>query len=259
MEMTQLFWAATIVMAVVAFGFVALPLLRNKRKNVLLVVAIALPLVAAGLYMTLGSPTANSVGETVSQAAPIKDKLGSVASMVEGLAQRVEEDPNDGENWLLLARSYKYLNRGEEAIDAYGKAAVLGQVDAELAALAELGTSDTTTPSSGAQILGNVSIAATALDVVTPTDTVFIFAKAVDGPPMPIAVLRRPVADLPIDFRLNDSQSMTAGMKLSDFEQVIVTARVTRSGDATVALQGLEANSGLIHVADNQHLNLIIQ
>ena len=257
--MTQLFWVATIVMAVVAFGFVALPLLRNNRKNVLLVVAIALPLVAAGLYTTLGSPTANSVGETASQATPPKDKLGSVASMVEGLVQRLEEDPNDGGNWLLLARSYKYLNRIEDAVAAYEKAAALGEVDAELAALSEPEISETTTTSSDAQIFGNVRIAATALDVVTPTDTVFIFAKAVDGPPMPVAVLRRPVADLPIDFLLNDSQSMTAGMKLSDFEQVIVTARITRSGDATLALQGLEANSGLIRVADNQHLNLIIQ
>jgi hypothetical protein len=48
-------------------------------------------------------------------------------------------------------------------------------------------------------------------------------------------------------------------MKLSDLEQVTVTARITRSGDATVALQELEATSGTIRVADNQHLNLIIE
>jgi hypothetical protein len=256
MKITAVFWLATIVMAVVAFAFVALPLLKNKRKNAAFAVAIAVPVIAAGLYMMLGSPSPDINGGTTSQAAPVKDKLGSVASMVEGLAQRVKEDPNSGGDWLLLARSYKYLGRIEEAISAYASAAALGEVDDELAALS---TGETATTTSGAQIFGNVSLSATALDVVNPADTVFIFAKAVDGPPMPVAVVRRPVADLPIDFLLNDSQSMTAGMKLSDFEQVVVTARITRSGDATVALQGLEATSGAIQVADNQHLNLIIE
>ena len=58
---------------------------------------------------------------------------------------------------------------------------------------------------------------------------------------------------------VHDSQSMTAGMELSKFEQVIVTARVTRKGDAMTALQGLEATSETIRVADNRHLDLIIE
>jgi hypothetical protein len=52
---------------------------------------------------------------------------------------------------------------------------------------------------------------------------------------------------------------MVAGVKLSDFEEVVVTARITRGGDATVALQGLEAKSDTILVAANRHLNLTIQ
>ena len=58
---------------------------------------------------------------------------------------------------------------------------------------------------------------------------------------------------------MNDSQSMVAGVKLSDFDEVVVIARITRGGDATVALQGLEAKSGTILVAENQHLNLTIE
>ena len=259
MEMSGIFWIATVMMAVVAFGFVAMPLLKANRKVTLLTVAITVPLLAAGLYLQLGSPDARDVSQrsslpqgSASNAAASNEStnVGSVASMVEGLASRVRDNPEDGGNWLLLARSYKHLNRLDEAADAYEKAAALGQFDAELA---ELGGA------AGARIYGNVTLSPDAAGVVQPTDTVFIFAKAVAGPPAPIAVLQRAASELPIDFLLNDSQSMVAGVKLSDFDEVVVTARITRGGDATVALQGLEANSGTILVAENQHLNLTIE
>jgi cytochrome c-type biogenesis protein CcmH len=175
--------------------------------------------------------------------------------MVESLASRLRDYPDDGGRWLLLARSYKHLNRLDEAINAYEKAAALGQFDAELAELG--GASDA--QAAGARIYGNVRLSRDAVGIVQPTDTVFIFAKAVNGPPAPIAVLQRAASELPIDFLLNDSQSMVAGVKLSDFEEVVVTARITRGGDATVALQGLEAKSDTILVAANRHLNLTIQ
>lgn len=265
MEMTGIFWLATIVMAVVAFSFVALPLLKSNRKNALLVIAIALPLVAAGLYMNLGSPSLSAKDESANRSGALSsigtgdaanDKLGSVASMVEGLAKRLEENPDDGGSWLLLARSYKHLNRIEEATDAYEKAVALGQFDEELDALGDDKPGPVPTAS---QIIGNVKLSPEALDVVLPTDSVFIFAKAINGPPAPIAVLQRAASDLPIDFQLNDSQSMVAGVKLSDFEEVIVTARITRNGDATIALQGLEAKSGTVLIAENRHLNLTIE
>ena len=251
-------------MAVVAFGFVAMPLLKANRNATLFTVAIAVPLLAAGLYLQLGSPDANDVSQrsslpqgSASNAAVSNEStnVGSVASMVEGLVGRLRDNPDDGGSWLLLARSYKHLNRLDEAADAYEKAAALGQFDAELAELG--GAADA--QAAGAGIYGNVKLSPDAVAVVQPTDTVFIFAKAVGGPPAPIAVLQRAAAELPIDFLLNDSQSMVAGVKLSDFDEVVVTARITRGGDATVALQGLEANSGTILVAENRHLNLTIE
>jgi len=251
-------------MAVVAFGFVAMPLLKANRKATLLTVAIAVPLLAAGLYLQLGSPDANDVSQRSSlpqgsaNDAAVSNgstNVGTVASMVEGLAGRLRDNPDDGGSWLLLARSYKHLNRLDEAADAYEKAAALGQFDAELAELG--GAADA--PAAGAGIYGNVKLSPDAVAFVQPTDTVFIFVKAVGGPPAPIAVLQRAVSELPIDFLLNDSQSMVAGVKLSDFDEVVVTARITRGGDATVALQGLEANSGTILVAENRHLNLTIE
>ena len=268
MDMSGLFWVVTIVMAVVAFGFVAMPLLKNNRKATLLVVGIAVPLVAAGLYLQLGSPDANSATQRSGMPQPAnnsatrteKTNVGSVASMVEGLANRLRDNPEDGGSWLLLAKSYKHLNRIDEAVDAYQRAAALGQYDAELAELSGAANDAPLSEQlSGVGIYGNVKLSPAALNIVQPTDTVFIFAKAVDGPPAPIAVLQRAASELPIDFLLNDSQSMVAGVKLSNFDEVVVTARITRGGDATVALQGLEATSGTILIAENRHLNLTIE
>lgn len=70
---------------------------------------------------------------------------------------------------------------------------------------------------------------------VAPDDTVFIVAKAVDGPRFPLAVLRKQVRDLPLQFRLDDSMGMMPGVKLSQFAQVQVSARLTRSGNAMAA------------------------
>ena len=65
-----------------------------------------------------------------------------------------------------------------------------------------------------------------------PQDTLFIVARAVDGPRIPLAVLRRRVADLPADFTLDDTHAMSPELKLSGFSDVVLTARVSKSGNA---------------------------
>lgn len=259
MEMTAVFWVATLVMVVIAVGFVARPLLLTKRSGTVIALTAGLPVVAAGLYLALGSPSSTGSAATrvpsaiMKTATATENKVGSVASMVDGLAARLEQSPGDAGSWLLLARSYKHLNRNAEALAAYEKAAALGQFDADLASMAG---GDIATAVS--RISGTVSLSESAATVVNPTDTVFVFAKAVDGPAMPIAVLRRAASELPISFVLDDSLSMTPDLKLSDFPSVTITARISRGGDATVTLRSLEAKSGPITIADNQPINLTI-
>ena len=78
-----------------------------------------------------------------------------------------------------------------------------------------------------------VRLDAALADKVSPTDTVFVFARALSGPPMPLAVKRLTVADLPATVNLSDADAMTPQLRLSNFEQVKLVARISRDGNAT--------------------------
>ena len=82
------------------------------------------------------------------------------------------------------------------------------------------------------QLKGTVRLAPALRDQVKPDDTVFIFARAAEGPPMPLAVLKKQVRDLPVTFSLDDSMAMAPGMALSSQAKVVVGARVSKSGSA---------------------------
>ena len=82
------------------------------------------------------------------------------------------------------------------------------------------------------QLAGRVSLAPALAARVAADDTVFIYARAAEGPRMPLAIQRRKVRELPITFTLDDSMAMAPEMKLSKFGSVIVEARVSKSGNA---------------------------
>jgi len=103
-----------------------------------------------------------------------------------------------------------------------------------------------TAASAGARIAGTVQLAPALADKVSPTDTVYIFARAVDGPRMPLAILKKQAKDLPVTFALDDSMAMTPSLALSNFPSVIVGARVSKSGSATPQSGDLEGLSSAV-------------
>jgi cytochrome c-type biogenesis protein CcmH len=96
-------------------------------------------------------------------------------------------------------------------------------------------------------VRGMVRLAPELKAKVNPDDTLFVFARAGEGPPMPLAVQRARAGDLPLQFHLDDSMAMAQGLAISAFPRIVVTARISRSGTATPQsgdLQGASAPVG---------------
>jgi cytochrome c-type biogenesis protein CcmH len=286
----------------------------GKRAAVL--VGLAVPLAALVIYYAVGTPGA--VTERPGHDAVTAEQI---EVMVQRLAARLRENPDDVDGWKMLGRSYAVLGRFGEAVDAYAKAAVRAPRDAQLLAdfadalamargqslqgepeklvlraleiepqnlkaLALAGSAAferkafaaaadywqrmlplVAPDSEDAQVIrdnlaqasrlagggaapraaglrGTVRISPRLQGKFDPDDTVFIYARAAEGPAMPLAVLRRRARELPAEFALDDSMAMAPGMTLSAHARVVVTARVSKSGGATPQpgdLQGASA------------------
>ncbi|MCK5479265.1 MAG: c-type cytochrome biogenesis protein CcmI, partial [Methylococcales bacterium] len=106
-----------------------------------------------------------------------------------------------------------------------------------------------------------VSVADFIKAKVAQTDTVFIYAKALTGPPMPLAIVRKQVSDLPLSVTLDDAMAMMPTMKLSKFKQVKIMARISKSGAAmqqkgdfigSVELQELAGSTSVVIVISEE-------
>lgn len=97
-------------------------------------------------------------------------------------------------------------------------------------------------PAVAGRVSGVVTLSGELTNQAGPEDAVFIFARAAEGPRMPLAIAKVKVKDLPYHFELDDSMAMMPELKISGFPQIVVGARVSKSGSATPAsgdLQGI--------------------
>jgi cytochrome c-type biogenesis protein CcmH len=101
----------------------------------------------------------------------------------------------------------------------------------------------------GAAITVQVALAPALMDKAAPGDTVFVLARADDGPPMPLAVARHRVDELPLTVTLTDQMAMMPALKLSTFPRVKVSARVSKSGQATTQPGDLAAANAVVDSA----------
>jgi cytochrome c-type biogenesis protein CcmH len=92
-------------------------------------------------------------------------------------------------------------------------------------------------------VRGTVNLAPELRKQVKADDIVFVFARAAEGPPMPLAALRARAGDLPLQFALNDSMAMAQGLTVSAYPRVVVTARISKTGSAKPSAGDLQGAS----------------
>lgn len=110
----------------------------------------------------------------------------------------------------------------------------------------------------GSSLELDVSVAPELAGRFEPGDTVFIFARAEQGPPMPLAAAKLRAADLPALVTLDDSMAMMPQMKLSSFERVKVGARISRSGQPVAQSGDLQSETRIVDVGAGSRLELRI-
>lgn len=133
---------------------------------------------------------------------------------------------------LLWQRLLPHLQKDPESLNKVNK--LIADAEAKLGHKVEVtetaGTAPAAAPSASIRV--RVELDPALQDKAAPDDTVFVFARALNGPPMPLAAVRKQVKDLPFEVTLNDAMAMMPQLKLSGFPEVRISARISRSGNA---------------------------
>ena len=317
-------------------------------RLVALSLAMIIPASSGVLYWTLGNPSAMTPHPAVSSAAQggageNAQMADSLNQLIEQLKKKLEQNPNDGVGWGLLARSYMAMERYADAVPIFERATKLDPNNAGLladyadalavhqgrklegrpetliqkalkldphnvkalmlsgtiaynrkdfaraakewedahaylptddqessdqlkASIAEakrrMGggpsmnmlvanppmeqakpTKPTAQSGQSRAITGKVILGPNLASKASLPDTLFVFAKDVAGPPMPVSIVRASRKDLPFTFRLDDSTSPMPSRKLSDIDTVVIVARLSKSGRAMAESGDLEGMS----------------
>ena len=230
-----------------------------------------------------GGPAAADVSRPVGTDAAPATQAPSMEAATARLEARLERDGGSAADWELLAKSYEFLARPEAAArarqhTATGEVAQQGgvaeshtevssgmpsaSVVAKLTSLDDSAPQPRTDLSAAATtaggISGTVSIEGSLASRVDRNAVLFIYAKAADAPGPPLAVLRLSANSWPVSFRLDDSMAMLPSRRLSQFQKVIVEARISRSGQAAPATGDLYVTSNAVSPSSGKKLALVI-
>lgn len=147
-------------------------------------------------------------------------------------------------DYVLAVSTLEKLEAQRAARQASGGPAVMQQIGQTLASARDKLRTSATAPTVSqkvAPIRVRVQVDRKLAGKFQPGDTVYVFARALNGPPMPVAVVRRSAAELPFSVELDDSQSPMPTHKLSAVPEVAVTARISRHGSPEAQPGDLEA------------------
>ena len=162
--------------------------------------------------------------------------------------EALKADPKEVTSLGLLGIAAFEAERYQDAIDYWtrlqaqlpaedaSRAALQGGIERATEKLQANGGTVAKAPAAavgGALLKVRVDLAPALKAKVQPGDSVFIFARAASGPPAPLAAKRVTVADLPVTVELGDADAMMPQLKLSNFPEVQLVARVSRAGQPT--------------------------
>lgn len=280
---------------------------ERQGRWIIPILLVLLPMLSLLLYVSLGD--INALSKVELQQTQVK-AAENMAGMMDKLRQRLQQQPDDVEGWIMLGRSYGFLQQYQDAADAFSRADKLKPDDVEIMlqyannlamarggsmkgepeqliarviekapdnanalwlagmAMAEAGDfakakqywqkllqllpPDAEGLSQVQQMLAAVDqelekqrSAGPAIEIkvkvtidpalkanLQPQDAVFIYAQAVNGPKMPLAIVRKQASDLPTEVVLNDQMAMQGGSRLGEQQQLRIVARVSKSGQA---------------------------
>lgn len=294
-----------------------------------------LPLLSIALYLHLGDTDALKKAEVQQHN---QDKMAEVKGMINKIIERLKQNPDDYEAWLMLGRSYIFLQQYQQAADVFAKLYQLqpdnievilnyadtlgmthnGQLAGEPAKLiykalqlapdnndalwlaglakveegdagqamahwqklaaqlpadspalpqvkqmmAELSAQTVPQPAGntapGVNIQVQVELDAAVKPQVQAEQIVFIYAQALNGPKMPLAIQRKRAGDLPLKVDLNDSMAMQPNMHLSDFKQLKIVARISKTGNASTQAGDFIGATELTLPAGDQPVSILI-
>jgi cytochrome c-type biogenesis protein CcmH len=192
------------------------------------------------LAMTQGRRLAGKPTELAARALEIDPNHRKALALAATAAMEVRDLDRARALWERLRDQFP---TGSD--DARQVASIIAEVDDMRKSPSSRGGAAASASPSAAppSIAGRVDVSSALASKVALTDTVFIFARATQGPRMPLAILRIPAKQLPADYRLDDSMGMATGMKLSSAPSVVVEARISKSGTATPQAGDLSGRS----------------
>ncbi|MBV9343872.1 MAG: hypothetical protein JOZ03_02670 [Gammaproteobacteria bacterium] len=178
--------------------------------------------------------------------------LGGAAG--EAIDQALVLDPHNIKALWLKASQAHEQHRYREALADWRTLQALLPADSPDARIiagnitedSELATPGAATQTADVAVAGTVSVDPRLRGRIAPNAVLFIYAKAADAPGPPLAVLRTTAASWPVSFRLDDSMAMLPSRRLSQFDRVVVEARLSRSGQATPQSGDLYTTSAVL-------------
>jgi len=306
----------------------------GSGRWVIPLLVLFVPALSLFLYLLLGDLHAL---KKLEQQQAEQQTAANVQAMIAPLLERLKQNPNDAEGWVMLGRSYIYLQQYQNAADVYAEmnrrqpddieimlnyadtlamsrngqlagepasliykalqmapdnndalwlagmakveegdaaqamsyweklakqlpadSATLQQVRQMIAELAAQQPDKSAVAATTTNIKVRVELDAAVKAQVSAQQTVFIYAQALNGPKMPLAIVRKQVADLPLDVVLNETMAMQANMHLADFKQLRIVARISKTGDASTQAGDLIGSAELTLPASDQPVGILI-